>query len=917
MNTESLEALIRAGDALAVERELLDVPRAERAGLRRAALDLKKQLFALDDPSTAKDARPTEPQRAATWTALFLTSSFADLRSHWWWGLPTEPDLVRLTGLYQPPWLPELVERLMLTRWRHVRALVLAGRIPEPDSRAYTLGMLGVRCNPLALLLEDEALRYGALWRVFTVEGEGEYSLSAMSGAAWIDAMVTLSSSGLLPRDRLLDASLQALTRGVAKGRAAPFERLHEHLMPTAAEQSARASWYLDLLAVGHPTSQRLALHALDVIGAELDPHDVVGALANLTTCPTKALAIDGIRRIDRLADASPSAAVHALASALSHPQPDVQRAALRALASRAKADPTKVADAVAASLDLIAPSLRDLALALCPDASLPPSPPPAEPTPARVGPLDPARRLRPLPHLVALVHTLAHTLEHPDDVEAIEQVLEAMATLPVTRDATFATLTDGLRLRATQLPTRPRRFGPASGATPRSLLAWLTTSWVLGRTDPPPPDWPRRDRAAWGTATLWIARLEAVVRRFDAPGLTPLATPTHRDLFVDPVTLVERLRERRTSGLPIDPPDLLTALQRLPPGAACVLDPIAEPEAALAWAMGQDAPVGGEHPVWWVAAARHRGTADDLATVQDAFAELAGVDLSDQPAGPTWRQAKPQAYGDEQADGPGYTVTCWSLPATDAVRLADRPSQTYQLHGAGRLGVSEEVIPMGMCDWSRSVSPEGGVDYFDRTDCGAVQPWNAALVPGQPEGFLTETLLLMLAANASTEVFHHTHQGLAPLRSPAHRWSRWSWWVLAAGLGSRAPESQAAAVDALLASLAHGAFDPTKASVPLRELLFQASAPAGRFATSLGHVVAAGPPASRAVRDLLLHTLTGTPARPPRDLAKLLTLLHECCAAEAPSALPPGFEELVAAVGSGAAGKAGRSVVQMVRGGR
>jgi hypothetical protein len=918
MSPEQLDALIRAGDHEAVERGLLDLPPAGRLALRKAAKATRDALIADADRHTERQLPQAVYQ--ASWVAVFLTGTWTELKKRWWDGLPAPSELARLTQQATPAWLPNLAEALLPDRWDHVHALVRAGLLPEPDSRGYTLGMLHRWAEPLALLREDRDLREGALWRIFVVEGQGELSLSAHGQERWLHALIALSGEGLISRDRLLDATLQALTRGFAKGRVAPYEDLHDRLQPTPVEQIARVDLYLDVLTVGHPTSQRLALRALDNIIDAVEPGTLLTAISSLVTCPTKALATEALRRVERLRTATSEppvegeAVVNTLALGLTHPAPDVQLVALRALERLAPELPEEVAAAVAGSLDLLAPSLRERALHLCPDSAAP-EPPPAEAPPTRIDPLDPARRLRPLPDLASLVHTLAHALEHPDDVEAIEQVLEAMATLPVNRDAAFATLTDGLRLRARQLPTRPKQVAPETRATPRALLAWLTTSWVQGLTAPPPATWPSRTRAAWGPATLWIARLEALVRRFDTPGLPLLATPTHRDGFVDPTVLALRLATLRAADQPIDPADLLTALQRLPHGASTTLDPTHEPEAVLAWALGQPAPIGGEQPAWWVAAARHRGGPADLDAVQRAFPELAGLDLSDRSGEPTFTRVTGHTWRDNRGKEHTvvYTSVAWTLPEINATVPSDRPWLTYQLHGCHRATHSQAVVPSGIDDWTGSVDPDASTDFYDRTDCAAVQPWNAALVPGQPEGFLSEALLLLWTGATDSDLHYNTHQGLLPLLSPGHRWSRWSWWVLAIGLGSRAPETQATAVDALLASLAHGAFDPVPAAIPVRALLFQGVLPAGRFASALGHVVAAGPAASRTVRDLLLHALTGTPAWPPKDLAKLLSLLQECCAAAPPTEVPAGFREFVQTLGSGAAAKAGKEVLRGV----
>ncbi len=117
-----------------------------------------------------------------------------------------------------------------------------------------------LRRNP-DLLVED-------VWRIFEVEGGGENSLAAYDKYSseenrWRAALVELGNDGSLDRERLLDASLDALQRGFAQFRAQWFSAFHEAMRPTPAERTARASTYLSLAASPIGPTASMALKAL------------------------------------------------------------------------------------------------------------------------------------------------------------------------------------------------------------------------------------------------------------------------------------------------------------------------------------------------------------------------------------------------------------------------------------------------------------------------------------------------------------------------------------------------------------------------------------------------------------------------------------------------------------------------------
>ena len=89
-------------------------------------------------------------------------------------------------------------------------------------------------------LLEDE------LWRAFQIEGGGETSFAAHDKYAspetsWSAALRRLADEGAIDRQRLIDATLDALARGYSAFRAGWFVRFHDELDLTDDER--RPAW--------------------------------------------------------------------------------------------------------------------------------------------------------------------------------------------------------------------------------------------------------------------------------------------------------------------------------------------------------------------------------------------------------------------------------------------------------------------------------------------------------------------------------------------------------------------------------------------------------------------------------------------------------------------------------------------------
>ena len=135
----------------------------------------------------------------------------------------------------------------------------------------YLLALMNLN-TPLrqALLRHDQQLRDELLWQLLTIEGTPENSLTNidkfMPGTTWQEDLLTATHEGLIPKERLLDACLDALARDFAAYRAGWFSRMYTALTPTAAESAQRQSELVNLLGSSVGATITLAVKQLSAV---------------------------------------------------------------------------------------------------------------------------------------------------------------------------------------------------------------------------------------------------------------------------------------------------------------------------------------------------------------------------------------------------------------------------------------------------------------------------------------------------------------------------------------------------------------------------------------------------------------------------------------------------------------------------
>lgn len=196
----------------------------------------------------------------------------------------------------------------------------------------------------LPLLREDEQLREELIWGMLAVEGNRDISLTQrdsykpgqkVNNPGWSCALIEATETGLISRDRLIDALLSSLMSDFPAYRVGWFSRLVTGLKLTAEEIAARQSEFLTLFSSPIGPSVTLGVQhihrlwsknpqALDATAfAYAAPAVCAGTKANALKILTMLQALYRAGTLDA------AACEDAVVMALSHTHAQVQAAAL------------------------------------------------------------------------------------------------------------------------------------------------------------------------------------------------------------------------------------------------------------------------------------------------------------------------------------------------------------------------------------------------------------------------------------------------------------------------------------------------------------------------------------------------------------------------------------------------------------
>jgi hypothetical protein len=948
LTPESLQAVLDKGDEKACLALCINAPESERkavAGLVVKWLALQAKHLMIE---TAGSFTPN-PLLAAAQVAALGCCSLSQLKEFGWKGFPGLEEAYAILRARRPAWIDEWMESVCLAtpwRWPLARRLVRERLCRRPAGDSYILGMVcrafthSGKCNSVRkALLADAELLKNEVWRLFEVEGNGEFSLAAHDKYCrpentWATALIELAAEGKLSRARLLDASLDALERDFAQFRAGWFSRFHEALAPEPEERAERAGRYLGLLASRIPPTVSFALKALQVLdkAGRLPSKTLVEQIRPAFAARQKGTVKSALGFLDRAARREPELKPHvaiATADALAHEAPEVQAAALELLEKHGESRPETLVTLLQDKLDGLAASQRPRLLAWLGSATKPAAPAgrdtgvaksllkraaaadrqlaklagvdvAVEAVRARSGPvpalelegaeiprLNPEQSLQPIQALDDLIDLFATVIEDAGSPEDMERVLDGVSRLGAERPEDFGSRTAPLAKRAQTLlkrsPTDPFvGLGPAHDAC-GVALAW--TGGVIRQGV----------RKQWGREHASVldfhsARALAVARRAVRQEAAPLlSAPTHAGGWLDPLVLVERVREWEELKAAPDIYDQVQALLRLAPDhRATALRQATklagEYGAAVRCALGsRDVPVGPTAALW-VAAARAR----------DPFADAPAVERRHPGLGPDAGRAARYSYRIKSREHRGDYTT------------ASGPKQFHSTFYDFLLDREPPVAKRVSLDLPTVLL------HADFHGSGAASlRWGALTWPLARESWFAIGAYHLARNLDWWEADWAKRTYLEPLLDPDVPLKPMALLLLALGLAAKEPGESGLAADALIHTIEDGRLDPDGLGEVMASLLSSGIVKAARWAKTLGDAARMSPLHARAVAAAIERALQAKPAKPTRDLVALLELLLELLMANGQALTPGPTREYLA--GLDVSGKTAKLVTSLL----
>ena len=591
---------MNAGDAARARDLVVPLKEPERRKLAKPVADAHQSLRWSWDEKQAARRRAAFVAFAGTATARKLAQEAWMFANHASDGLgDCLYDVIAARGST----FSETLARMLLRGerpmgWPLVRRAVREELIPPPeDQENYLRGMIfDVRMseggNELDAvyrgLLDDPGL-VDEVWSIFEHDLGGDLANVCAwrrtdgfgfvrEDNQWTYALVTLARERRLDRDRLLDASLDALARDFRPSGIRWYAQLHEELEPTEGERKARIDRYLSLLASPAPPALKAGLTGIKALGNGVSTDELARAAAPALTQPRKSAAIQMLRLLEAAAKSDEPArplVVCAAAEALGHEHADVQERALKLL-ERYPGDAPR--SELLAYVDVVSPTLRRRVEALTGAVTEPervaPSeldelseevaiavrerrwPDPRIPEPRQLRPLE---RIESVDDLIELAASLLQGRGTGDDAE---RFLEGVSRLCAERPPRFKERTAGLVEQA----RAPWHVFPHA-TTGAQIVSIVVLSWARGAR---PGGRARRELGG----LLQARALEVAERARRGVPRQLLSFPTHEGGWIDP----ERLEERERGGGRVfnrpDPADRFTARLRRLSGPAIELTP-------------------------------------------------------------------------------------------------------------------------------------------------------------------------------------------------------------------------------------------------------------------------------------------------------------------------------------------------------
>jgi len=782
--------------------------------------------------------------------AVMATATLTEIKRLNMWELPNSPDIVEVLRMLQPSWIEDWVAYLITGSPHMVPRLAPiwnAGLCPRPTQDEYIIAYFA-EAYP-AMQIDEYFLEHG-VWRFFEIEAEG-FSLTSYVGGrgltdpdTWWQKLLAYQLNGQLDRDRLLDATLDALERGFKPHTASWFIKFHSVLEPSLDELHIRNTRYIRLLGASNTATIAMSVSSLQKLqkAGMASPSEIVPALENALQARTKATVTSAMRLLSALVKQDPqvrSTAAHVVKHALINERSELQEKALDLVEAFGGTTDNAVREALAEYAPFVAKSVQIRIAALVGADDTDVQQPLSKQASAKTVATKPVADAD-----EALAEILA-ILEDPNDPFRLERTIDGISRFGVALRAAPEMLSP-LKNRARQLSTKndERYFFLALTIFARSLSEdlewWEKILSAIGQERYVP------DISTKPFVSLFINRNAAVLERVKAGHCLPLlALPSNTSGCVSPDDLVSRLAEYRKSGVDPCPIDLQMAMLRLSgDGRSEAVDRLSdetEPNRAILYALGADIFPGKDRDLWAAAwAARQPVTTDKR------ISSLFKKELPDCGVPAEMVLSLRREENDE-----GFVWLIVRVPVTQLKKVA----QTQAIPALFYTVNPKAFYNAGAMDGN-----------FDEI------AWVSLLRPGWQEPFFRQALITFEPGQTLSKPF-----GLAflePFFRPGISPGPFAWASLAYFMIADDKAVVAMTIDAIVEMLSTGKLDANTFSDGLRPFLMVNAAPTDRWTKGLDRVAKLG--AREFVRDVLTQLIQFAPNETPRNMGGMLELLYE-----------------------------------------
>ncbi|MEM6819156.1 MAG: DUF6493 family protein [Pseudomonadota bacterium] len=823
------------------------------------------------------------------------------------------PDGLRLASVMRdrrPAWIDQWVETLIDDNprmYQQVRTLMEAGVCQKPKSDGYIMGMIDglpparATISPMQASGDTLAKRIRSvpdirdedIWRLFEVEGNGDLSLTAFEkyvgvrkSCSWTHTLIELSEDNTIGRDRLLDASLDALDRDFAQFRAGWFSRFHDALSPTHNEMEARRGRYLRLLGSSIPPTVSFALKRVQKLAKanRLPADELAASIQPALQARAKGTVKLSLKLIAQAAKRSPDlvpSLCRVVPVALIHEATDVQHQALNLIETLGGSAIPEIRSAVSEYADAIAPSLRDYASKIA-SVSL---------VRHEVEELDMAAEasvttIEPINSFDELLREWLRLLEDPSDPLDVERLVDGVARHGAARSEDFDKRIGPLKKRAEKL---------INDQTPdeiRFQLARLALGLTTGQITTESERAINAERASYfplhdkeqperSFQIVFYVRTHYLLERINGGFRLPLlSAPTDSRGFVSAEAIIARHRGYKAEGAKHDIVDAALALLRLSPDdrsdALESLDPQDEFERALAFALGGESELGKTDGLW-IAAWAARQPYTDHSEIKKCF----GRGLPDAGTVARFNVGFSEHYN-------------WGFPSVFVEPKVEADVPMSFLTTLFHLSDSRSLRFIGVCG--------GSINMIRWTST----VWPLHQEPFFANGIHCDVTDQPLANNPCCGFFEpmlrqHVDVGTAGAG------------LLLLGLASKDTAIRSVAMDAAIVTIAEDRLDIEGLRKAMETYLPSRVPPPRRWTKSFSEISSCSRKHKAVIRDVIAGSLRHDPKKPARDLGGLVELLYELSVAlDSPLTDELAIEFLSCVTGSGKLARFGKKLLAM-----